>query len=117
MKIERRMSVADKVVKQLEVVLAKHPEVSKNAWLECYKNGRENGYALVYWLGTTSSFRKAVFSEYRNSDNIVVYLGDSIGQFGCGNVPSEEVYASRKMFPSTSANKVACSVVRWIRGV
>lgn len=62
------------------------------AQLETYKNGRENGFAL------TKGEHKVVFSEYRNSDSIVVYGGGWIGDFTANNIPSDSAYAMKKFF-------------------
>lgn len=69
---------------------------SEELWRECivepYLNGRENGFAV--------SFRdeKVVFSENRNSDNIVVYTGKSYEFSMQGNGLTEEIYRNSKFF-------------------
>ncbi len=71
--------------------------VDEDVWakmiVEPYLNGRENGYALHPFLGKV----KVVFSENRNSDNIVVYVG-GINSFTMGgNVPDDDAYKERWM--------------------
>ena len=43
--------------------------------IEAYQNGREQGYSIVIY--NTGFFNKMIaFSENRNSDDIVVYVGE-----------------------------------------
>jgi hypothetical protein len=80
--------------------------IRKQGWIEAYSNGREQGLHIKFYGGvaTTVSFS---FSEYRNSDDIVVYTGEqtSVMRFAMqGNVPNEEIYKN-KMFFNTKGNK------------
>jgi hypothetical protein len=59
-----------------------------------YQNGREHGWALVQRIGE----KQVSFSEYRNTDSIVVYFGLERHFSMQGNVPSEDVWKSAKFF-------------------
>lgn len=65
---------------------------------EPYKNGREQGWAIMK-VGDMK-FRKCIFSEDRNTDNIVVYFGGHDQFSQQGNVPSDKVYKNRVFFSS-----------------
>jgi hypothetical protein len=63
--------------------------------VEPYKNGRENGLAIKRWKPD----RMVVFSENRNSDDIVVYRGAGREFDWCaGNIPDEVVYVNRATY-------------------
>jgi hypothetical protein len=99
MKIVRTTKVADKVLKQFisRWKSLKFPSIYPeefNLYLEPYQNGREHGWSLSYKM------RKVAFSEYRNSDQIVVYCGTLADFHLQGNVPSDKVYKRREMFSS-----------------
>lgn len=95
MKIHKKYYRAEKIVKMLKKAvcfLNLH-----DATVGCYSNGRENGFCLRLFEG--NKFLVIAFSEYRSSDDIVVYIGDSFADFEMqGNVPSDEVYENKKMF-------------------
>lgn len=59
----------------------------KKVSVEPYINGRESGFSIRVF----GSELQAVFSENRNSDNIVLYL-DIWQNFNNGNVPSDVAY-------------------------
>jgi hypothetical protein len=115
MKIERMTKVADSVLAQVEKIFKKKEDkdLGGSVWVEPYKNGRENGHAIIYASGLV--FRKAVFAEYRNTDEIAVYVGTRDSQFSMqGNVPSDNVWKKRKMFGASQVNKAANEVMRWL---
>jgi hypothetical protein len=61
-------------------------------WLEAYSNCREQGFCL-------KTYDKVFcFSEYRNSDSIVVYVGHH-WDFYPANIPSDGTFAAAKFFP------------------
>lgn len=60
-------------------------------YVTSYQNGRENGFAVRGWD------RQWVFSEDRRSDYMVLYTGKA-NEFGLGNMPSDEIYAHKRMF-------------------
>lgn len=63
--------------------------------LEPYKNGRENGWKL-----TNNSDMSCVFSENRNSDDVVLYCSSAYNFSMQGNVPTDTIYSARKFFQS-----------------
>jgi hypothetical protein len=91
MKIIRTTEVADKVLKQFT---SRWKKINFNgtAYVEPYQNGREHGWALNYKMN------RIAFSEYRNSDQIVVYYGPLCDFSLQGNVPSDKVYEHREIF-------------------
>lgn len=78
------------------------------AELQPYKNGRENGVALLL------KDRQAVWSENRNSDDIVVYVGDKFKDFDNDNIPSEDTYQSRKYFAPDDIARAAQYIKRFL---
>lgn len=59
--------------------------------VEPYINGRECGFSVRAYSNPEKYDLQIVFSEYRNSDFIVVYTGPYY-HFDNGNVPNEDVY-------------------------
>jgi hypothetical protein len=59
-----------------------------------YENGREHGWSLR----DTHCTKQVAFSEYRNSDEIVVYCGKPDEFAMAGNVPSDRVYEDKEFF-------------------
>lgn len=92
--LHHSLKVARKVLKKINL----SPALSRECHVEAYSNCREQGYALVRW-DNKGKCRKAVFSECRNSDDIMVYSG-SIENFGGGNIPSDKVYKNADRFRS-----------------
>lgn len=80
--------------------------------LEPYQNGREHGWALHnYRTGN-----KVAFSENRNSDDIVVYLGKCVDFAFAGNVPSDKVYHKGAYYFSYDAHyKAAERIVKYLK--
>lgn len=76
-----------------------------------YKNGREHGFTVERW----SPDRKAGFSENRNSDDIVVYRGRGRDFDMAGNIPDEDVYASRASYHG-SAEAAAFAIFGFLSG-
>lgn len=98
----RDLSVAQKVMKEFEKILKKnHPESNETGWIDVmqYANGRENGFHLIEWAHKPGPRRRAVsFSEYRSSDDIVVYCGMQ-DEFERGTgVPSDDIYRAARFF-------------------
>lgn len=77
----------------------KHPDM---AFVEVYENGREHGFAIDYCDAV-----KVAFSEHRSSDDIVVYVGARRDFERNTNIPSEEVFDSRKHFAYNEYEKAA----------
>lgn len=61
-------------------------------YIEAYANGREHGFAICGFN------RKLVFSESRNSDSMVLYIGKVTDFSMAGNVPSEKTYGEKLFF-------------------
>lgn len=85
-----------KLAKRVLAGLNKSEYFSKctDAWAEAYCNGREQGFLIGDW----GSKLKFAFAENRNSDHVVVYVGE-LTQFRLGgNIPDETVYENRRLF-------------------
>lgn len=86
--------------------------------VEPYRNGREKGYAISV-RGEADQWLTAVFSEHRNSDATVVYLGE--GQdwgkdFAMNTyIPSEEVYEAATYFHPGEEYKAARFIAEYFR--
>ena len=108
---ERAMKTANEILKAVDKLDKKN-----DRWfIEGYKNGRENGYAIVNG-NVAWPFPKAVFSENRNSDEIVVYLGTAdYKDFSDGNIPSEIPYKNKKYFRYDDVNGAAKFIVSHLR--
>jgi len=92
-------------------------------WVEAYDNCREQGFTIQ------DSDLHICFSEYRNSDSIVVYscvFGDTLKIDGNGraesypfptNIPTDGMWRSAKMFPygayNTAADYIVSRIVEW----
>lgn len=72
------------------------------AFIEVYENGREHGFAIDICDDV-----KVAFAENRNSDHIVVYTGSRHDFERNTNIPSEEVFDSRKFFAYNEIEKAA----------
>jgi len=71
--------------------------------IESYVNGREHGFCITNW----DNKNRVAFSENRNSDDIVVYFGE-YGNFCMqGNVPEDETYRNKRLFPFLAIEKAA----------
>lgn len=78
--------------------------------LEPYQNGREHGFAILNYKDGL----KVAFSEYRNSDSIVVYLGTT-GDFATGgNIPSDEIYSKKEFFAYNEAFEAAQRIHKYL---
>ena len=94
MRIERgKLVVADAVLALVELSLQNSRVDKGSLWLEAYSNCREQGYCIVSL--SLRDPRYISFSENRNDDSVVVYVGDKVGT---GNCPTEETYKSRRYF-------------------
>jgi len=74
---------------------------------EPYCNGREQGFSVSNWKNN----HKVSFSEFRNSDQIVVYFGKSTDFSMQGNTPSEEVYQNKKYFDCFKVEEAADFII------
>jgi hypothetical protein len=79
--------------------------------IESYANCREQGYALA-----SCDDLKVVFSEFRRSDDIVVYFGARKDFDRNTNIPNEEVYESAKFFRFDKIEQAAKFIVKYLEG-
>lgn len=77
--------------------------------VEDYVNCREQGFALA-----SCDARKVAFSEFRRSDDIVVYFGKRADFAFNTNIPSEEVYESAKFFRFDEHEKAARFILKYL---
>lgn len=101
-----RMEVAEAVLSVLRVLCPEDLDLAYQA----YSNGREQGYHI-----TGPHSRHVSFSEYRNTDDIVIYYGVT-GEFDmAGNIPNEKVYKKQqKGFPYSRFVEAASFVIDWM---
>ena len=90
-----KINVALTVLSCFETVLERFPTEVGDFSVETYSNCREQGFAIKVWNKETLKNKTASFSENRNSDDIVVYVGYDFDGY---NVPSEEAYKKAKYF-------------------
>ena len=76
---------------------------------EAYVNCREQGFALA-----SCDARKVAFSEFRRSDDIVVYFGARSDFDFNTNIPSEKAYESAKFFKPGQYEKAAKFIVKYL---
>ena len=100
------MLTAEILVNLVEKLM--HPD--KELYLQTYSNCREQGYCL--W--NIKAGKKVSFSEYRNSDSIVVYSDDTIAFSMQGNTPSEEAYERKLFFDYNEYYKAAEWIVAYL---
>jgi len=97
------------VAKNVLILVNKYmsKELQKDCTVEAYSNGREQGYSIICWSSeNVVKMLRVCFSEYRNSDDIVVYCGKHSDFSMAGNVPNDEVYANKKFFKISKLDKV-----------
>lgn len=80
-----------------------------NYTFDTYENGRENGYTV------TDGVKRVCFSEYRNTDQTVLYLGLCDDFTGSGYVPCEKVYKNKVFFDYGTVDKVVEAVVSFFK--
>lgn len=108
MKIDQAnfLTVAQKVLFAIE--FKKQPLISdlynsSDNSVTKYENGREHGY-LISTKTTT-----ICFSEYRNSDDIVVYVSNPGEEFEDGT-PTDRAYATKKFFRFDQSDEAAAYI-------
>lgn len=95
MKIDSTMTMANDVWKLLQKKL-RAPKLKGSVTLGAYSNGRENGYTLkMYAYPPVLTALVVAWSEYRTSDEVVVYVDDR-GEWD--GIPSDRVYKEKKLF-------------------
>ncbi len=87
-----------------------------NGWISCenYINGRERGYSLQANIIGISDVRKVSFSEYRNTDQIVIYFGESMEFENGTNVPHEHIYRNAKFLAPDQIEEAAAFIFGWL---
>lgn len=71
-----------------------------------YHNGREKGWQLI------NDNKAVTFSEYRKTDQIVVYCGSTIDFENA--IPSEEIYSAKTFFAHDEYNKAANFCMKYL---
>jgi hypothetical protein len=98
-------SVADKVLDTLEIKLASKRGADLHVWL--YENGREHGYAVE------NGEKVVVFSEYRNSDQIVLYTGKAI-VWSLSQSINDEMYNRKTFYNPDDIAGVVMDIVKFL---
>jgi hypothetical protein len=96
-----KVQVLEKILKAQAILnLLEFEFDTNNLYVENYANGREQGYHLRLWRKD----KALTFSEYRNTDQWVVYIGKP-ADFNNGT-PNEKVYAEKKFFGCYDYNEL-----------
>ena len=69
------------------------PEGVADVSAATYRNGRENGLCFTFWMASCEPVR-VIVAEYRNSDDIVLYLGEA------GERPDNDMGLTDRMYDS-----------------
>lgn len=109
MKIYTRNDGAARKVLAVVKALAKQSKDDSIVECEVYSNCREQGFALA-----TCEARKVAFSEFRRSDEIVVYFGARSDFAFNTNIPSDEVYEKAKFFRFNEGMKAAKFIIKYL---
>jgi hypothetical protein len=104
--ISKSMMLADAVLAMVDFLSG-----DLNLYLEPYQNGREHGWALSAFGDMTN--KKAVFSEYRNTDEIVLYTGRGVDFSMQGNVPSDKAWGNKQFFSNSAVTECANYIVEY----
>lgn len=105
---EISISTTDKILNKLQNILPK----KKKYILQHYVNGRECGYSLSY------KDRKVCWSEFRNTDQTVVYYGkmeEFISENNSINLPSEQVYKTKIFFDPNRVDEVVDFIMEFLK--
>jgi len=101
----KSLQVADDVLKELNLLLKEVPLKTESMFsIYCYSNGREQGYYIPSFVSWGSG---CAFSENRNSDDIVVY----IGRFD-NHVPTDQTYRNGSYYKNS--NEAAQGIYNFI---
>lgn len=105
------LKVAKKVLTQINKIIP--ADIAKRCYVESYANCREQGLSIVNLHSLTS--KRVCFSEHRNSDDIVVYKGESL-EFNVGsNIPPEKVYRKARYFRYNDAKGAADFIINYFK--
>lgn len=81
--------------------------------LKAFTNGREQGFVLMV---PDQTWRIVSFSEYRTSDQIVVYYGDK-STMGSDGQPKDEFWGQREMFAYNEEKDAAKFIYNYLKGL
>lgn len=109
MKIYNRNDAAARKVLAIVKRLAKNSKDDSYVAVEAYVNCREQGFAL-----SSHDNAKVAFSEFRRSDDIVVYTGARADFAFNTNIPGEEVYESARFFRYNQHEAAAKFIVKFL---
>jgi hypothetical protein len=107
MTIQKSTKLADAVLSMVEFLSVD----TLRLYAEPYQNGREHGWALSAFGDMTN--KKAVFSEYRNTDEIVLYTGKGVDFSMQGNVPSDKAWGNKNFFSHNAVTECANYIVKY----
>jgi len=104
--IHSSLLVAHKAVSALEKILPK--SIAKDLVIKSWSNGREQGLCLER-SGSVEKIAidKIVFSEARNSDEILIVYGSRSDFDFQTNQPNDEIWESRMYFNRNDYSKAA----------
>ena len=111
MKLYTRNDTAARKVLAAVKRFAKDSKDDSIIGIEVYANCREQGFALA-----SCDARKVAFSEYRNTDSIVVYTGERKDFAFNTNIPSDVVYENAKFFRYDKIEQAAKFIVKYLEG-
>ena len=106
MAIERSTYLADAIMEAINEFMPSDSEY----YCEPYQNGREHGWCLV----NLATRYRAVFSNYRNTVEIVVYCGKDYSAFSMNNIPTESTYANKRFFAEENIMDAALFVINYL---
>jgi len=81
---------SEKVLKALRKAMPK--EISKDVTVDCWSNGREQGFHLSRYSHSPEPNLELVFAQQRNSDMVLVVVGKSLDFDITTNQPSDEIW-------------------------
>jgi hypothetical protein len=108
-KIINRNDAAARKVLAIVKRLAKNSKDDSYILVEDYVNCREQGFALA-----SHDHAKVAFSEFRRSDDIVVYFGTRNDFERNTNIPSEKSYESARFFRYNQHEAAAKFIVKYL---
>ena len=88
---------SEKVLKAIRKAMPK--SISKDIHVDCWSNGREQGFHLSRYSHSLEPSLSLVFAQQRNSDMVLVVAGTSRDFDVTTNQPSDEIWETgRKEF-------------------
>jgi len=101
---------ARKVLAAVKSLLRSEKNDDTYAMIESYVNCREQGFALC-----SQDDKKVAFSEFRRSDEIVVYFGKRTDFAFNTNIPSDEVYEKANFYTPLQIKSAAKFIAEYLR--